>query len=1125
MFTAKFSILTRIDGQPAGKTFSLAADGTLQKSVAGHSGRYHARTISVVGDTPEATLAAFAAHLEALEPHQLIVLAYAPAAGDAPYRVVPLAEHGGEDSPRMVAGMLQMPRTKRNFAPSRLLLLDYDDDGTHPPAWRERDGRWALFEEAVPEFAACARLHVPSSSGRVTNASATASEHTYVLQDAEPSVAELDTLRTRLLARLWAAGLGVTRASASGARLRRTIFDTSVFCTGREVFAGPPAVQPPLSLAPFSGSVIPGGTARPLPPVSEPERERCAAASGLRIAAHGRVPECVIDTSALTLDSVLDVKGRGRMTVAAALEAGLPHGTRCQAPFRESASWAGIVNRERDGGLSVYDFGLGTLYRLNVPATELPDTFAESVDRLKTLAKPDAAAFARSVAWRFGSRVPLRMSAEAFVATLEAAAGQPLPEVHRILALQASRIKQRVEAVTELPGAREVTDIGEVLDFARSAPPGTVIAVKAPHGTGKTQHLLRPLALECEGGVVAVAPRVSLVADLAERLKLTNYQTCADSVKDIALCVNSFCNPRFRAPIDGASMLLIDEGETVIRECHRPGGTMKTQGGNIFRAMVEKMQSAGLSVLADADLSQETVDILARASGKPVETFVIREEGLDLSARLTADVGSVMAGVEASVAAGEKVLFAADSAKHVVGLAETLEKRFPGKKILAIHAKPGLATTGTEAVLQFLQNADAEVERYDAVLYSPSIESGISVNRPWFTSHFAIYTGVVAPTSFNQMLRRDRTAEQWTIAVAGTGRKNLPDTYGETLNSLDAARRYCAIASDGEYVVSPLTAFDNDTCRLQASENAALNVYAPYLAELLTQRGWRVQWEYGSAGRPGKEALADTRAAFESAERDAILAAADINGEQAEQLSAQYAVAPADSAALAKFRVRQALGMDEDEDVEAEHVERWGSGRLSGQIRRFELLLRQPGEPSPADVAEKDAPPSLRRLDIATATALQILFILLGLDTATGSGSFDEATARRAFEALASGEESGTLTRAGFCRFNRQPKSAIRWVSGIFRKMGLSLERQRHGHAGGAGSTYSIRQDETRHNGRLTTPGWAVMMSIAAARAARKRGDVTPTTDMGMVPDENIFMYTPASDTHSQHGFSRGLAV
>ncbi|PQJ96827.1 hypothetical protein [Chromatium okenii] len=80
--TCYLTVCTRIDGKPAGKTYTLA-NGEVTKEVAGHSGRYTALRHRVASLSELSTL------LASLTPAQTLIYGHCVECGDLPYQILP----------------------------------------------------------------------------------------------------------------------------------------------------------------------------------------------------------------------------------------------------------------------------------------------------------------------------------------------------------------------------------------------------------------------------------------------------------------------------------------------------------------------------------------------------------------------------------------------------------------------------------------------------------------------------------------------------------------------------------------------------------------------------------------------------------------------------------------------------------------------------------------------------------------------------------------------------------------------------------------------------------------------------------------------------------------------------
>lgn len=1137
--TARVTILTRIDGRPAGKTFDEKG-----KHVAHHTGCYHARTVTLTGSTPTEVLTAYADLVGSLSVAQSLILGHAPALPTA-YEIRPAKALPDDGSGiYFVDGRPTIARLKQHFTPSRLLLLDFDPDERMPESWHALDaqGRWDLLTSALPEFAGAARLTIPSGSARVLTAdgrpvkSGPLGSHTYIVSDRDLSTADLDEARTALEVRLWAAGLGYTRPSKSGADLKRALFDSSVWTAGREVFDGPPCVKAPYRLTDLSSVIVDGGMVSIVTTPDDIALTAYEARTGARVVRqgdgkgtaangpHGRIGAAVRlaieDHTTLKLDTTV-ITEIGPITVRQFLESGRDK-LRAQATFRESTSWAGILRRTKQGAVLI-DVGTGTAYKLGSDPEELSGDLTADLATLAKALPTNAQATARALLWRHGWRCPIKLGFTDLVSKIvDAHPGIVRVDLEAIAGLIEHRARQRAAAAVTIDVAalpRNVTvhrapDIDAVRAGIEAIGSGVHLA-KSPHGTGKTKKLLKPVALK-RNGVVAIAPRVSLVSALAdpdEGLNLAHYQTPgAANDPDLAICCNSLIRPDFAQTLDAARAVLIDEIARITRDCHDASSTHGTKARAVWDRLTGMMRTADLAIGVDADLNTADVAMLAAAVG-PVHVWIVDESQRDKYADFDLEE-AILAVIDEALRLDEKLLIVADSANKVAGLADELAGRFPNKRILAVHDHHALSTKGTPEALALLAKINAEAVHYDVLLLSPTVESGVSLETEHFTRHFAIYTGTVEPSAFNQMLLRDRTAKRWKIAIAGHGKSNFPESFDAALNALHSSQRL-TIDSDGERATyAPATAYDADCCRVMSAATAARNMYGPALWYLLEARGWTV--ERGDMARDvdGRELRRAAREAVAISANFAICTAPDKTAREIDALRTAYRVTPKESAAIARADVRDALGLP-DGEITPEDVDIWNGGKITGQSRNFAALTAETNA-SRRDREQEDAgiPWALRSHDAARAKAVQALFNALGIDPETGTGTVTDATARAAYDALVGTAEAGALSHFGIAKFTKKPPAyPVRWAADALKRLGLYLELDKHaGTDGKDGRRYRLAMDAKRGtDGRVKLPGWTLMAEIRDRRAASRSPENDTSAHRTLTPASVIRTQTPST--------------
>lgn len=148
-----------------------------------------------------------------------------------------------------------------------------------------------------------------------------------------------------------------------------TIIDPSVFTPGRLIFVGQPVVSDGLTVEPISAKVhlgsqdafdsasvkLPDAAAvREITRKAGVEMDVSQSGDGLRIKTHD-----------LTLDTEIETEDHGVLTVREVVARGFNTKVRCQTPFRDSSSFAAIINIGREGTPFVFDVGTSTTHWLN----------------------------------------------------------------------------------------------------------------------------------------------------------------------------------------------------------------------------------------------------------------------------------------------------------------------------------------------------------------------------------------------------------------------------------------------------------------------------------------------------------------------------------------------------------------------------------------------------------------------------------------------------------------------------------------------------------------------------------------------------------------------------------------
>jgi len=305
-----------------------------------------------------------------------------------------------------------------------------------------------------------------------------------------------------------------------------------------------------------------------------------------------------------------------------------------------------------------------------------------------------------------------------------------------------------------------------------------LVVFKAPKGSGKTEAIadLCTKAYKQDQPVIVLTYREQLGRELARRFKLPYKtelrQTPEGTLYGFALCVDS-CHPNSEAAFGGNgwadALVVIDEAESVVwhtlnsATCTKNRLPILHELEALFTGALSN-ESKGRVVLADADLSDVTIDFVKGIAGQPkIEPYLIQSNYIPDTAP---DAYSYETPVDLYASLSKKI---AEGGKHIVfttgqkvgskwgtqNLEKDSQSQFPEKRILRIDrettADPDHPAYGC------IDNLNAVLPEYDLIIASPVIESGVSIDlHDHFAGVWEFASGVVPTDNVRQTLARVR---------------------------------------------------------------------------------------------------------------------------------------------------------------------------------------------------------------------------------------------------------------------------------------------------------------------------------------------------------------------------------
>ncbi|HDR9338333.1 hypothetical protein NIB78_07255 [Burkholderia multivorans] len=387
-----------------------------------------------------------------------------------------------------------------------------------------------------------------------------------------------------------------------------------------------------------------------------------------------------------------------------------------------------------------------------------------------------------------------------------------------------------------------------------------VNGIRSPKGTGKTQWLERAVQqYKAQGkSVLLIVHRQALAESLADRLKMHCYLKKLEYFQDrtailryCVVCLDSLSH-YLNASRNKYDVVLIDESEQVFS--HVLSSTLAGKRKPCFEKLHLYIRRAKQVVLCDADLGWLTFNVTAllRDDKGPVRFYVNRfRKNLDPAqprhvvhlynsdATLTDYTISVVGG-------GGKQFIACNSKDRAKALKRLLHQRF-GDQIRIVIITSDNSTT--EEGRNFIATIKETSARYDVLIVSPSVGTGVDINipdeLPQFTHVIGFFEAAVT-THFemDQQLARVRNMHEQHVWISSA---RLYLEY-----EVDAIRQ--SILSRGE-LPEVLKGFDwhgrpeyheNDKlievyAQVKSMRHASLNNVREHFIELKKREGWEIR--------------------------------------------------------------------------------------------------------------------------------------------------------------------------------------------------------------------------------------------------------------------------------------------
>ena len=676
------------------------------------------------------------------------------------------------------------------------------------------------------------------------------------------------------------------------------------------------------------------------------------------------------------------------------------------------------------------------------------DAFKEPAEDITPADTKDTLRAAFSLVARYSRKVPGEHSADDVIAAITEKLS--LGDDHEIRArsfLQ-SLVKRRRDVISK---AWRITDGKRIrcsdLPAYSSEWQHGITFIRAPMGSGKSARIGSPFISESMGRryTIASTPSKALCHEQAAKFGIDLYSDVGRegfASPAMSVCIPSLDKAALQEQIGGASAFLFDEWSQSLAMLASRG--VCDEGD--FDKLASIFSTLDAGIFADAFLSDFDIQFVTSLikPGLPVRIYDVADKAQGFKARHTFGGKArewIIQEAMAELSKGGKCWISCEGRRSSQTIGEML--RADGYKVLIVNK----LTRETAEVLAFLQDAETVSRNYDAIVHSPTITSGLSIEHegnPHFTRGFFLGGGwKLQPKTCAQMLRRVRYIREWSIGF-------MPNNAAQTVTEATEAQARAEITNMTGQAIEGREAFIRDIERRDVNQRADFASGMLWLLEDMRVHLERVPCSVSAE-------LADQVSAkateLDETTRAAIIAAPILNSEEAQALRASYEKATADHHTLTAFDIREAFGI---ETLTPEIVDFYDEGRGVHRLRLFADACGVAYQDNAKGKALNDSGAIRRGLYAYLFEGIDITGTITRQDAET---IIDRVMSRRfslaAFgcvpgkwgrvvEIDSKGRERVREDKDGHICEIKRPKYPMREVAEILSMMGLELEKGKH---------------------------------------------------------------------------------
>jgi putative DNA primase/helicase len=566
-----------------------------------------------------------------------------------------------------------------------------------------------------------------------------------------------------------------------------------------------------------------------------------------------------------------------------------------------------------------------------------------------------------------------------------------------------------------------------------------VIVVKSPMGTGKTQKIGNTFIdwAKKEGlNSVSLSPRSSLAGELSVRLNVADYQKIRDKVippsNHVAICSPSIGKPEYKDIFSHPYVVFADEITQILRFFQSKDycRTKESTNEDVYQQLVDIVKNAACVVVADAGVNDRVIQFLEQCRpNEKLRIIEVEPKNRGINAKYSNDEALVIGEVLSELESGGKAWIASESSEKVPVYAALLREY--GYKVLHINGD----NKGNKEQSRFLEDVDLHSKEYDAVIASPIISSGVSVQHE-DGEHFTLgaFFGSgrsIIPSDAIQMPSRVRYLKRFVLCLT-------PNSQPGSQSSESVVKAWeDASILEGKEVSA--NSFDRFIADLKADESNQKSDFSASVVWLLEQDGWNLSRLNNSLQETHKDELSNHKKETRKRHTEALMQAPAIDNAKAYSLS-QMDRTETQNIMLEAYRIREELRTN---DLTDELIEFWNGGRAIPAMARYSAFKG-------VSPHEDDSDNTLSSRKFGQALVKSYKYLFDGIDTdghwlneETANVIIDRVMKKRhllAHLGIVSEKYGQWKIKGGKVLPMNRPLHVVREVGEIFKKMGLKTK-------------------------------------------------------------------------------------